>query len=80
MEPEFKEGNKVYLLQKNIKIKWSSNKLDYKKLELFKINKKIGSINYKFKLPKTIEIYPVFYILLLEPVLPGISTIPITEV
>ena len=54
--------------------------MDYKKLGLFKINKKIGFINYKFKLPKTIEIYSIFYILFLEPVLLDISTIPVIEV
>ena len=80
MGPELKEGDKVYLLRKNIKTKRSSNKLDHKKLGPFKIDKKIGSINYKFKLPKTIEIYPVFHISLLEPVLPGTPTIPVTEV
>ena len=47
---------------------------------LFKIDKKIGSINYKFKLLKTIEIYPIFYISLLEPVLLGIPIIPVTEI
>jgi len=77
---EFKKGNKVYLLRKNIKIRRPSDKLDYKKLGLFKIDKKIGSVNYKFKLPKTIEIYLVFYILFLELVPPGILVILITEV
>ena len=32
-----KEGDKIYLLQKNIAIKRLSNKLDYKKLGLFNI-------------------------------------------
>ena len=54
--------------------------MDYKKLGLFKIDKKIGSVNYKLKLPKTIEIYPVFHISLLESVLPGILTILVMEV
>ena len=80
MGPELKEGNKVYLLRKNVKTKRPSNKLDYKKLGPFKIDKKIGSVNYKLKLPKTIEIYPVFHISLLELALAGTFTIPITEV
>jgi hypothetical protein len=80
MRPEFKEGDKVYLLRKNIKTKQSSNKLDYKKLGLFKIDKKIGSINYKFKLPRIIEIYLIFHILFLKPVLLDIFTIPVTEI
>ena len=45
--PELKEGDKVYLLRKNIRIKRPSDKLDHKKLGLFKIEKKIGSINYR---------------------------------
>ena len=45
--PELKDGNKVYLLRKNIRTKRPSNKLDYKKLGLFKIEKKIRSINYR---------------------------------
>jgi hypothetical protein len=80
MGPELKEGNKVYLLRKNIKTKRPNDKLDYKKLGPFKIDKRIGSVNYKLKLPKTIEIYPVFYILLLELVPPGAPTILVTEV
>jgi hypothetical protein len=46
MESKLKKGEKVYLLRKNIQTKRPSNKLDYKKLELFKIDKKIGLVNY----------------------------------
>ena len=35
--PRFKRGDKVYLLRKNIKITRPLNKLDYKKIRLFKI-------------------------------------------
>ena len=35
----FKEGDKVYLLYKNIKTKRLSDKLNYKKLRLFKVTK-----------------------------------------
>ena len=35
--PWFKRGDKVYLLQRNIKIIRPSDKLDYKKIRLFKI-------------------------------------------
>jgi hypothetical protein len=50
-------------------MKRSNNKLDYKKLKLFKINKVIRLINYYLELPKIINIYPIFHISLLEPVL-----------
>ncbi|OHF03747.1 hypothetical protein CORC01_01066, partial [Colletotrichum orchidophilum] len=49
-----------------------SDKLNYKKLKPFKIIKKILLINFKLKLLNTIRYYPVFYILLLKPVLKGL--------
>lgn len=52
LAPTFKKGDKVYLLRRNIKIKRLSDKLDYKKLGLFKILEKVSTSNYKFKLPK----------------------------
>ena len=61
--------DKVYLLRKNITIKQLSDKLDYKKLSLFKIREVKRLVNYQLKLPKSIRIYDVFYILLLEKIL-----------
>ena len=66
-----KEGDKVYLLHRNIKTKRPSDKLDYKKLGLFKIEKIIRLINYKFKFLIIINIYLIFYIFLLELILKG---------
>ncbi|KAK3397003.1 hypothetical protein B0T20DRAFT_338165, partial [Sordaria brevicollis] len=37
----FKEGDKIYFLYYNIKIKRPNNKFDFKKIKLFKIIKKI---------------------------------------
>jgi hypothetical protein len=54
--------------------------LDYKKLGLFKIKRIAGLVNYKLVLPKTINIYPVFYISLLELVLLGVLLVPVTEI
>ena len=59
----------VYLLRKNIKTKRPSDKLNYTKLEPFKIQKKLGLIIFKLELPLHIRIYLVFYILLLELVM-----------
>src|SRR6266566_1849281 len=67
--PSLKEKDKVYLLYKNITIKRLNDKLDFKKLGPFTINKKISDSNYKLSLPKTMWIHPIFYISLLEPVL-----------
>src|SRR5436190_16800414 len=62
----YKEGDKVYLLQQNIKTKRPSDKLDFKRLGLFKIKKVIGRLDYKLELPRGSRLHLVFYILLLE--------------
>lgn len=49
----FREGDIVYLLWQNIKMKWLSNKLDFKKLRPFKVKKVISKVNYKLLLPLT---------------------------
>ena len=75
-----KEGDKVYLLRKNIVTKRPSYKLDHKKLGLFKIIKVKGLVNFQLVLPKTINIYPVFYISLLELAPLRALPAPITEI
>jgi hypothetical protein len=75
-----KKGDKVYLIQRNIQIKQPSIKLDHKKLGPFKIKKVTGLVNYELVLPKTMNIHPVFYISLLEPVLPGVLPAPVTKI
>jgi hypothetical protein len=66
IEPMLKERDKVYLIQQNIQTKRLSTKLDHKKLGLFKIKRVAGLVNYELVLLKTINIYPVFHISLLE--------------
>jgi hypothetical protein len=78
--PTLKEGDKVYLLQKNIATKRPSDKLDHKKLGLFKIAKIKSLVNYRLKLPKIIKIHPIFYVSLLELAPPGSLLAPKTEV
>jgi hypothetical protein len=80
IEPILKERDKIYLIQRNIQTKQPNTKLDHKKLGLFKIKKIIGPVNYKLALPKTMNIYPVFYISLLELVLSGVLLVPVTEI
>ncbi|KAI0992596.1 hypothetical protein K3495_g15589 [Podosphaera aphanis] len=65
--PVFREGERVWLLRKNIATTRPSNKLDHKKLGPFKILKKISSHAYKLKLPPTMRVHPVFHVSLLEP-------------
>ena len=54
------------LLYKNILSRWLSKKLNYIKLGLFKIKKKIMEINYKLNLLPKMKIYPVRHIAILE--------------
>jgi len=64
---DLKEGDKVWLLYKNFKLRWLSKKLDYVKIGLFKIVEKISEVIYKLDLPVKIKIYLVQYIVMLEP-------------
>jgi hypothetical protein len=80
IKPILKKRDKIYLIQRNIQIKQPSTKLDHKKLGLFKIKRIIGLVNYKLVLPRTINIYPVFYISLLELVLLGVLPALVTEI
>ena len=48
----YKEGDKVYLLQQNIKTKRLSNKLDFKRLGLFRVKKVVGKLDYELELPR----------------------------
>jgi hypothetical protein len=57
-----------------------SDKLDYKKLGLFEIDKKLGLVIYHLKLLKIIEIYPIFHVSLLELVPPRALLVLKTEV
>jgi hypothetical protein len=57
--PNLKEGDKVWLLYKNFKSRQLSKKLDYIKLKLFKISRKITEVNYKLDLPAKMKIYLV---------------------
>jgi hypothetical protein len=68
------------LIQRNIQTKQLNIKLDHKKLGLFKIKRIIGLVNYELVLPKTMNIYLVFYISLLELVLPGVLLVLVTEI
>jgi transcription initiation factor TFIIIB Brf1 subunit/transcription initiation factor TFIIB len=54
----------------NIKINKPSNKLNFRKLKLFKILKKISEVSYKLNLPNNIKLKTaVFYISLLKKAL-----------
>src|SRR5436305_11632917 len=60
-EHSYKEGDKVYLLQQNIKTKRLSDKLDFKRLELFKIKKIVRRLDCKLELPRGSQLHLVFH-------------------
>jgi hypothetical protein len=72
-KPRLREKNLIYLLRRNIKITKLSDKLDLKKIDLFKVKRNIRDISFELKLSLTIRIYPIFYLSLLEPAYPNIS-------
>ena len=66
-EVELKEGQKVWLSGKNITTTHPKDKLAPKLHGLFEIEKKIGPITFKLKLPPTWKIHPVFHASLITP-------------
>ena len=69
-----KKRDKVYLLQKNIKIIKLSNKLDHVKIRSFKIIRDIKEISFKLKLSEEMQWkHSVFHISLLKLALTEIS-------
>ncbi len=73
-KPSFEKRNKIYLFRKNIITKQPNDKLDFKKFELFIITYKISKFNYKLSLPKTIQIYLIFYISLFKLISESVET------
>jgi len=65
--PQLKEGDKVYLLTKNLKTRRGTKKLDHVKVGPFLVDEQRGKASYKLRLPKDARIHPVFHISLLEP-------------
>src|SRR4051795_8789422 len=66
--PSLKEGDKVWLLRKNITLKRPNKKLDYKNLGPYPIKKKLSEEIYKLNLLKYLGIHPTFQVLLLIPI------------
>ena len=65
--PTFKIGDIVWLLRQIIKTKRPCDKLDYRRLELFVIEKQINLVAYRLELPAAMKVYLVFHVSLLEP-------------
>jgi len=63
---DLKEGDKVWLLYKNFKLRRLSKKLDHVKIGPFKIVRKISEVTYRLDLLVKMKIYLVQYIAMLE--------------
>ena len=65
-----KKSNKVYLLQKNIKMTRPSDKLNHVKIRPFKIIRDIKEISFKLELLERMwQKHPVFHVFLLKSAL-----------
>ena len=69
--PDFQEGEKVYILRKNIKTIRPLGKLDHTKIGPYKIKRKLGPVTFEMELPAGMNIHPVFHKSLLEKAPPG---------
>ena len=63
----FKIGDKVWLLRRNIKTKRPYDKLDYRRLGPFVVQKQVNPVAYCLELPATMKVHLVFYVSLLKP-------------
>jgi hypothetical protein len=72
---DLREERIVYLLRINIKIKRKSDKLNFKKLKLFKIEKELRPVIFKLELLKEMKIHLIFHIVLLESALKRIPIV-----
>jgi hypothetical protein len=75
--PDFQEGEKVYILRKNIKTTRPSNKLDHTKIGPYKIKRKLGPVTFEMELPAGMNIHPVFHKSLLEKAPPNAKPGPV---
>jgi hypothetical protein len=70
--PNFKVGESVWLLSTNIKTTRPNSSLEFKRLGPFKVLEQIGELNYKLKLPESMQqLHNVFHVSLLEKFYPN---------
>ena len=65
--PNWKQGDKVWLDARNLKIPYPSKKLAPKREGPFKIEKVLGPLTYQLELPEQWTIHNVFHVALLMP-------------
>jgi hypothetical protein len=78
-KPRLRGGDLVYLLRRNVKTIRPSDKLDLKKIGLFRVKRNIRNISFELKLPLSIRIHPIFHLSLLKPAHPDTFKGPAPE-
>ena len=79
-EINLKMRDKIYVLRKNMKTTKKNNKLNYIKIEFFKMLRNVKNISYEFKLSKTMKRkYSIFHVSLLKSAHSDISNIIISK-
>ena len=63
----FKEGDRVWLEAKNLRMMHQTKKLTPKREGPFSIEKVLSPLSYRLKLPEQWKIHPVFHAVLLSP-------------
>ena len=63
----FRIGDRVLLLQYNIKINRPCGKLDYQRFGPYMISGKISDVAFRLDLPPHVHLHPMFHVSLLEP-------------
>ena len=64
--PNFKVGDRVWLLTTNLRSDRPNKKLDYKRLGPYEILEQVNSVSFRLKLPSNFKIHDVFHCNLLE--------------
>jgi transposase InsO family protein len=64
---KFQVGDRVWLLQGNIKTTRPCRKLDYQRFGPYVISGKINDVTFRLDLPPHMRLHPVFHVSLLEP-------------
>ena len=65
-QPDFKVGDKIWLMSHNINTNQSCDKLDYRRIDPFCIDKQINAVAYRLTLPPSMKVNTVFHTSLLE--------------
>ena len=66
LDVTFEEGDKVWLLRRNLKTARPMEKLDYRKIGPYTVKRQINAVAYELDLPNDLRIHPVFHVSLLE--------------